>query len=299
MKDNFSTYHPIINLLYFLMTIGISMFFLHPIILCISIFAALAYGSTLQGIQRTAKQFFVGILPIMIIVALLNPMFSHYGVTILFYLENGNPVTLESMIYGIVMSCMLCSVILWFQCYNGVMTSDKFIYLFGRILPTLSLILSMCLRFVPKFQHRLQVIRDGQKCIGRDVSSGNLFQKITRGIQMLSILVTWSLEDGLQTADSMRARGYGVKRRTSFAIYRFDSRDGRMMAAMIGLFLIFVIGCAGGYAHAEYNPQIIITGVPFSMESMVVYGSYCMICMLPLFVNGLEYYRWRCRRGNY
>jgi energy-coupling factor transport system permease protein len=30
---------------------------------------------------------------------------------------------------------MLISVITWFNCYSAVMTSDKFVYLFGRIIP--------------------------------------------------------------------------------------------------------------------------------------------------------------------
>ena len=104
--------------------------------------------------------------------ALLNPMFNHYGVTPLLYIESsGNWVTLEAMVYGIVLGCVLFIMILWFSCYNQIMTSDKFIYLFGRIIPAMSLMLSMALRFVPHFMAQLKVIRNGQKCVGMDVRS--------------------------------------------------------------------------------------------------------------------------------
>lgn len=71
-------------------------------------------------------------------------MFNHYGVTMLYYVKSsGNWITLEALVYGVVLGAVMFVVIQWFSCYNKVMTTDKFIYLFGRIIPALSLILSM------------------------------------------------------------------------------------------------------------------------------------------------------------
>ena len=53
------------------------------------------------------------------------------------------------MLYGLASAALLSATLLWFTCYNTVMTSDKFIYLFGRVIPALSLVLSMTMRFVP------------------------------------------------------------------------------------------------------------------------------------------------------
>ena len=122
-----------------------------------------------------------------------QPAFNHYGVTTLFYLKTG-PVTLEAIVYGIVLASMLFIAILWFSCYNEVMTTDKFVYLFGRVIPALSLVLSMVFRFVPKFNAQVKVIRNGQKCVGRDMSNGKLIKKIRYGLTILSILITWALE---------------------------------------------------------------------------------------------------------
>ena len=78
------------------------------------------------------------------------------------------------------------------------MTSDKFIYLFGRMIPALSLVFAMVLRFVPKFQAQFRVISQGQQCIGRDLSQGNLLTRARNGLTILSILTTWALENAIR-----------------------------------------------------------------------------------------------------
>ena len=85
--------------------------------------------------------------------------------TVITYLGTGNPLTLESILYGLAAAAMLVTVIGWFSCYNAVMTSDKFIYLFGRIIPSLSLLFSMVLRFVPRFKAQLKTVSAAQRCI--------------------------------------------------------------------------------------------------------------------------------------
>ena len=123
MKDTFSTYHPVLNMLYFCGTIGVTMFVVHPVILAISFICAVAYSVVLKGWKKTVKFNLLFSLPMMIIVALINPMFNHYGVTIIGYLHNGNPFTLESCVYGLVMAVMLVCTLVWFSCYTVVMTS--------------------------------------------------------------------------------------------------------------------------------------------------------------------------------
>ena len=120
---------------------------------------------------------------------------------------------------------MMVAVITWFSCCNVVMTSDKFVYLFGKLIPALSLILSMTLRFVPRFTAQIKVVTQAQRCVGRDVSSGSVRKRIHNGLTILSIVITWALENAIETADSMRSRGYGMAGRTAFSIYRLQRRD--------------------------------------------------------------------------
>lgn len=166
-KDAFSGYHPTINFLYFALVLLFSMCLMHPVYLLISLIGALTYDIYLKG--RKAVRFAVmGLLPMAALAALVNPAFNHEGATILTYLPSGNPLTMESMFYGVAAAVMLASVVLWFSSYNEIMSSDKFVYLFGRMIPALSLVLSMALRFIPKFKVQMQTVSEAQACIGRD-----------------------------------------------------------------------------------------------------------------------------------
>lgn len=289
MKSAFASCHPIINFTFFCSVIISSMFFLHPVFLCISLVTSFAYSIYLNG-KKALKFNLLFLLPSMLIIILMNPLFNHAGVTILFYLRN-NPVTLESIVYGGVMAMTLVSVILWFSCYNVIMTSDKFIYLFGRIIPSLSLILSMVLRFVPKFKAQIKVISNAQKCVGRDISNGTPFEKARHGIKIISIMVTWALENSIETADSMRSRGYGLKGRTSFSIFRFDARDRAVLSIMILFIGIILAGAVLGQNSIQYFPSIKagdLTGFSF-----LVYLSYLLLCCSPMLLELKEDLKWR------
>ena len=298
MKDTFSTYHPLLNLIYFLGTIGVTVFVTHPVLLGISFFSAILYSCVLRGFVKTLRFNLVFALPSMIIVALINPMFNHYGITVLGYLSNGNPFTLESCVYGLVMAMMLACMLIWFACYTEVMTSDKFIYLFGKVIPSLSLLLSMCLRFVPLFVRKLDVISDGQKCIGRSASNGSVIKRTKHGITIFSILITWALENAIETADSMKCRGYGEKGRTAFSLYRFDRRDLLCLLFMIVTFGITVYGAFKGFAYASFNPEIIIEGLPLTPGSAMVFFSFAIFCFMPVIMELYDREMWKLRRRN-
>jgi len=290
MSDRFESYHPVINFIYFASVLIFSMVFMHPVMLGISLLCAIVYSFMLKG--RKALMFnLLYMMPLLLIMAVMNPAFNHEGVTILFYLKSGNPITLESILYGVAAACMFVTVIIWFSCYNAVMTSDKFIYLFGKVIPALSLILSMVLRFVPRYRTQIQAISNAQKCIGRDITQGNWFQRAKNGVTILSIMTTWALENAIETADSMKSRGYGLPRRTSFALYRFDRRDRSVLLIMCGLITVLLIGTLKGETAIRYFPSIKIPDMaPFSV---VVYVSYAVLCLVPVILSLVEVVKWK------
>ncbi len=289
MKDAFSGFHPIVNFTFFLAAILCGMFFMHPVFLGISFACSMAYSIYLNG--RKAIKFNLGyMVPLLLVLAVLNPLLNHAGVTILVYL-NDNPITLEAIVYGVASATMFVSVLLWFSCYNAVMTSDKFIYLFGRIIPALSLVLSMALRFVPRFKAQLRVISHAQKCIGRDASQGNVIRRARNGLKILFILITWALENAIDTADSMRSRGYGLPGRTAYSNYRFDARDRAAMLTIAGLLVVVCVGLVCGENTAIYYPMISLQ--PITGLSFVFYAAYAALLLLPLIVNIQEAMTWR------
>ena len=290
MKDTFSDCHPLINFGFLLVVILFSMCFLQPVYLVIALAAAFTYSVYLNG-KRGLKFNLLICLPMLILAMILNPLFTHEGATILGYFWNGNPLTLESIFYGCASATMFVAVIMWFSCYNAIMTSDKFIYLFGRLIPSISLVFSMIMRFVPKFRNQAKIIANGQKCIGRDPMTGNFRQRLRNGVRIMSILITWGLENGIETADSMRSRGYGLKGRTSFSIFRFDTRD-KLLGALLGVVLLLTfVPIALGSVYIVYYPEFIIN--PVSGTALVNYIAYGIFCFMPMLLNITEDIKWR------
>ena len=289
-KCTFAGFHPVVNLLFFTAVIGFSMFLMHPVALFISLICASSYAIYLNG-KKALRMGLIIMLPMLIFTAVLNPLFNHQGGTILAYLPNGNPVTLESIVYGIAAATMLITVITWFSCFNKVIESDKIVYLFGRIIPALSLILAMSLRFVPRFRDQIKVVSNAQRCIGRDVSSGNVFKKARHGLKILSIMVTWALENAIDTADSMKARGYGLQGRSAFSIYSFDTRDRKATVYMFACIAVVLAGPATGVYRFRYFPTI--QGEWAGLPTIAIFAAYFALCLFPTIANIREDLFWK------
>ena len=292
--SEFKTYHPIVNFVYFIFVIGFSCFLLHPACLCISLVCGFTYSVMLKG-KKQVRTNLIYMLPMLLVMALINPAFNHEGMTIIEYLPSGNPLTLESIVYGLCAAIMIVSVICHFSCYNEVMTSDKFIYLFGKIIPAMSLIISMTLRFVPKFTAQLKVVTNAQKCMGRDVSNGSIIKRAKNGLSILSIMTTWSLENAIETADSMKSRGYGIPRRTAFSIFTFDKRDKCALICILLLGIYTLVGGLTGEISFRFFPSMKTAEVSAFGISVLV--AYLLLCSSPIIIELWEVRKWKVLRS--
>ena len=292
--NEFKTYHPIVNFIYFVFVIGFSCFFMHPVCLCISLACGFTYSVMLKG-RKAIKTNLIYMLPMVVMMALINPAFNHEGITVIAYLPSGNPLTLESIIYGLCAAIMIVSVICHFSCYNEIMTSDKFIYLFGKIIPAMSLIISMTLRFVPRFASQLKVVTNAQRCMGHDVSHGSIIKRAKNGINILSIMTTWSLENAIETADSMKSRGYGIPGRTAFSIFNFDKRDRKALICILLLGIYTLVGNLMGGMKFTYFPSIKSSDI--SVFGISVFLAYLLLCMCPIIIEIWEVSRWKALRS--
>ncbi len=290
MRDSFTNYHPIVNLLYFALVIAFSMLLTHPAAQLIALVCAITYTISVEG-KKSVLFLLKFCLPMVLLTAFINPAFNHEGATILCYFGSGNPLTLESILYGVGAGVMLVTVLLWFSSFSRVMTSDKFIYLFGRIIPALSLIVSMSLRFVPKFKKQTEMVVEAQRCIGRDVSTGSLWKRFKTAAVILSIMITWALENAIETADSMKSRGYGLKGRTAFSIYRMDDRDkyALIWLGFCGLFL--TTGVSLSAFGFRYFPSIRYAA--FDRTTIPFYAVYFGLCATPVILNFKEERTWK------
>ena len=290
-QDAFAGFHPAVNLCFFAVAIGLSMFLMHPVFLAISVVCAGAYLWYLLGARGFVRQ--VGyLLPVLLFTAALNPLFSHSGETVLFLLGNGDPVTWEAVCFGLASAVLMGASILWFTCCNAVFTTDKIIYLFGRAIPSLSLLISMTLRFVPRFKDHLLSTWQVQKAMEPPQNKlGSLKQALTA----FSATVSWAMEQSIITADSMKSRGYGSAGRTAYAIYRFERRDGVALAVLAALFLGTVAPWLLGQVSWSFYPAM--TGAVLGLGQIISYLSFLGLCLMPLIIDLTEDFKWNSLRS--
>ncbi|MBQ7542202.1 MAG: energy-coupling factor transporter transmembrane protein EcfT [Clostridia bacterium] len=288
MRSAFAGSHPALNFLFFASVVAFGMVFFHPVFLGISFAAAFAYGVRLRG-RRMLKTVFCLLLPTLLFVVLLGAAFNHYGVTTLFVLPNGNRVTLESIVHSLVTGGMVLTVFLWFVCYNAVVTTDKFLHVFGRAFPTGALLVSMTLRFLPIMRRRMQRIFEAQRGIGRGEGG-----RLRNGLHALSILVTWSLEGAVDTADSMKSRGYGIRGRTNYTRFFWTRRDAALSVLVLLGDALVIAGIVCGQTRAIYDPYICLPAR--TAFSYALYIGYALLCFMPLLLDLTEDYKWNRSR---
>ena len=290
-KDAFSGFHPAVNLAFFVAALGMTMFIQQPVYLLISFVSGCAYLLYLQGKKGMLRQ--VGYLvPILIMMAIMNPMFNHEGVTVLWYLPNDNPITLEAICFGLASAVMMGASIVWFNCCNTVFTSDKIIYLFLRVIPALSLLISMTLRFVPRFKNFLQDVLRTQKAMHKPE---NTKEKLQQALAAFSATVSWAMEQSIVSADSMKSRGYGMGGRTAFSIYLFEKRDGMILGLLVLLCLGAAIPHLTGLMGWAYYPSM--TGELLGPVQIPAYLCYGAMCNLPLMIDVVEDRKWNALRS--
>lgn len=284
----FGGYHPLVLVTYFISVLLISMFVSNPIIQTEALVCGILFCLMLRKRSKIAGD--IGFyLPLFLIAAITNPLFSHNGVTPLFFM-NGNPITLEAIIYGIFLAVMLIGVLIWCKCYSEIMTSDKFLYLFGRVIPKLSLVLSMAIRFIPMFKRQLKKVSNAQKTMGL-YSTDSFVNKIKSHGRVFTAMIAWSLENSIETASSMKARGYGIKGRTSFSLFRFLKKDLFMLALSVLLLAMTLVPASIGETTFYYYPRI--TSVRITPGAILAYTAFGILSFLPFAVELKETIVWK------
>lgn len=279
MKDEFARFHPLVNLIFYIVVLGITMFQMQFGLVLISLFSALVYFFCLK--RSKGVRFLLVVIGIFFVSSLINPMFSHKGNTLLFYLFTGNPVTMESIIYGMVSSGIICAMLLWLSTFHQVMDMERLLGAMGKIMPHIALLITMILRFIPKYtKHQKEVsLFNGDQDKSR-------IAKIKKGSKIFSITTTWALENSIYTADSMKARGFGVKKRTSYSNYRMEGRD-----ICVIVWIAILAGCVIRMLQSEkiytyYYPYVV------NRNNIVVYVLYALLCFTPVLINIREEIRW-------
>lgn len=282
----FDIFHPVVQLLYFVALIAFTMFALHPLYAGVSLVAAVSYNGYLRGWRATARML-AWQLPLFLLVMILNALLSGAGSTLLFAVGPFS-VYLEGAIFGACMGGMLVSMMLWFSNAAQVLSLDKVMGLFGDRAPTITLMMSMVARLMPKLVAQGEEIRIVQKANATSAPSSKR-EFVKEGARLSSVLMGWSMEDSLETSDAMRARGFSSSvKRSSYARHRFRMRD----AIAVGCLVLAIVlnGCllAVALLNFHFYPTI---GGPVVGWGVVTYAILAFLPLAGQFADDLKWVR--------
>ncbi len=282
--------HPAAVFVYFAGVMAVAMLTLNPALLLLSLLGG-ALLRLVRGEARLSALLFS--LALFAAMTLINPLFNHNGVTVLFVLGD-SPVTLEALLFGAASAAMIAAALTWCRVLSGVLGEDKLLYLFARISPRVALVVSMALRGAGLFSEQAQRVRRAQKGLGL-YKEDNIVDAIRSDTRVFSILVTWALENGVITADSMAARGYGSAWRTAFSRYRFTRGDAMLLAAGLLMTTLSLWGVLSGALDVKYYPAVRWAETsPLGWAALIGYG---ILALLPALLEGGERLKWRFLRS--
>ncbi|MFC5402227.1 energy-coupling factor transporter transmembrane component T [Cohnella soli] len=283
----FRSLHPIVIFVYYAGGVTFGMLLFHPIVLLAAWACAVVVNLHLDGGREWRKwaiPMSIGVL----LVAAINPLISHRGRTVLTYWGD-LPITLESVVYGATLALSLLNLLTFFVTYRLVMTEQKFLFLFSRVSPKAALVAMMAMGLVPRIRRRLQELMLIQRTRGVTVTEGSPSARAHNGARLIGTLLSWTLEDSLQTADSMQARGYGTGQRSSYLAYRLRARDWATLVGFVVCAMTLFAAWAGGHGFMTIYPRL--GAFALSIGDGVALAAYIVFLLMPL---GWE---WRDRRA--
>lgn len=288
----FERCHPAVNLIYFAAVITGMLVFQHPVFLAISFLCAFAYSVKRNGWK--AFVFNLLLLPFVIAFAFYYSSYTHFGVTVLQKNMIGNNITLESLVYGFVLALSVAGTCIWFSCVYSVFSTDKVVYLFGKVSPRLSLFLAILLRMVPRIKKEAKRINTAQRGIGRGAGQGNLFRCLRNCIRIFSMLITWTIESLATASESMRSRGSSLRGRKAFSIYRFDNRDRAYVVTVFACLTVTMMGVMLKQTDMQYDPRIVFPST--TGMSCLFFAGYAILCLMPVVLELWTEYRFQKAR---
>lgn len=287
---NFSSFHPTVLFLYYAVVMFVTLMTANPIVVGFSFLGSILLFSILNRFKVVVKELgFYSLL--FLLIGLINPLFVHNGITVLFFM-NDNAITLEAIIYGIYIGVLVVTILFWCKSYSDIVSLDKFLYLFGRIIPTLSLYISMTMRFIPMFKSQFKKVNQAQKTLGF-YTSDSMTDRLFGSIRVLKSTFLWALEHLIHQSESMKARGYGLKGRTSFSIFTFRKRDGTMLIVIGILFLLSLWSLPSFYYF--YYPQL--ASLEWSITTAFQYAVISILMVIPSIIEIKENIKWNYLRS--
>jgi energy-coupling factor transport system permease protein len=287
---SFDKFHPVIAALYFAAMAILCMATIHPVVISISLVGSIATSIAYRGLRATLKTL-AWQLPLALIIAIFNVIFSGSGSTVLFSIGTTD-FYLEAFLYGLTIGAMLITVMLVFSNATQVLSSDKIMLLCGRVFPVIGLMMTMIMRLVPQFVRRgSEISAVAGACTAASPSVGDAPKRKTEmngAVRQLSVLMGWSMEDSLETSAAMRARGWGAcERRTQYKLRTFRTADALMLVMLHAIIAFAIVACISVTSGFVFYPRL------SAMQSWWLFIPVAIVAFAPAVAECIDILYWR------
>lgn len=268
----FESYHPGINFIFFVLVIAATVCCNQPVCLAVAFVAAGISLLVFRGWKG------LGLIGLVLVLAIgfgwYYGSYHHFGVTVLTENWIGNQITLESLLYGLVLGIQAGTVILWMACVHEVMTTDKLLFLLGLLFPKGSLVICLLLRMMPVMKEQVKRVAVAKAGIGKGCLQGNLFVRLIRILGIGSGMITWLIGHLHEKAGSMNSRGFGLPKRRNYSLYRFDYRDRGLVIALSSCAVVVFCGGFLDQTRMQFNPELRMNHItPVSVMIYCILGA--------------------------
>lgn len=285
--------HPLTVFAFYCAILVLTMTATHPVALFSLFVSAVLLRAVQIGVKRTLAGAPLALLLLLSVTA-INLFLVHRGAKILFFL-NGKPITLEAGLAGVFSGLMILSVILFCACLSRSLPGDRMLSLFKRRLPRLALLLRMTLGFLPRMRTRYREISDARGALGLSRGRGAL-NVLRARLTDLSILLTLTLEESMDQADGMRARGYGLPGATRAVTEPRSARDAILSVGLVLLLVPALLPLFTGRGEWSWYPLDRAALVPDLFLSLS-FAAGTAIAVLPILLEGKETLKWHILRS--
>jgi len=284
---DFRNYNPLVVLVFFLCNIVITMLTKNPIFILISFISSLVYMLLIKDIKKI-KQKVIFVILVVFFATFSNPFFNQNGTTTFFKIGKIN-FTFEALAYGLFASLMLLAIIFWFSSYNEIMTNDKFLYLFSKYLPNIALIISHILKLIPEVMQKINSLNEIEKTFSYSYEKG-LIGRLRGKFFLLGNIISYAIENAIITALAMKARGYGLKEKRNYTLYRLRLND--LILSFTFLFISIFIIIYSGANLLEFSFYPTISPIRFDFKAILTYVVYLSFSIYPTLNYLKEKIKW-------
>jgi energy-coupling factor transport system permease protein len=184
--------------------------------------------------------------------ALFNLLLSHVGGTVLFELPEsvpavGGPYTLEALVFGLVTGATLAAALLAVAPLSLLLEPHEVVDALPRALARTGGAVASGLNLVPGVIGTFTAVTEAQRLRGWRPRGPASWAEI-----VVPVVLT-SIEDSIQLAESMEARGFGSGPRTHLRRPRLGRSDWLVLAASAVAAGAFLLSRAAGWA-ADWYP---------------------------------------------